>query len=119
MTGNDPKERRSVSRIDSINFVSYQYMDEEQNAKIEGLGRTLDISLKGIKLEVPNDKVPKDELYLYIALEEAVIEVPAAIAHIAATKEGFSEVGIRFENISRGNELVLEKFLRETTSQDS
>lgn len=119
MTENDPKERRSVSRIDSINFVSYQYLDEEHNTKIEGLGRTLDISLKGIKLEVPNDKIPKDELYLYMALEEAVIEVRAAIAHIAESKEGFSEVGIRFENISRGNELVLEKFLRETTSQNS
>ncbi|WP_372366481.1 PilZ domain-containing protein [Candidatus Uabimicrobium sp. HlEnr_7] len=119
MTESDPKERRSVSRIDSINFVSYQYQDEDQNAKVEGLGRTLDISLKGIKLEVPNDKIPKDELYLYIALEEAVIEVRAAIAHIAQLKEGFSEIGIRFENMSRGNELVLEKFLRETTSQDS
>ena len=54
-----------------------------------------------------------------MALEEAVIEVRAAIAHIAESKEGFSEVGIRFENISRGNELVLEKFLRETTSHNS
>ncbi len=115
MSNNNSEERREVSRIDSINFVSYSYLNSDQKIEVEELGRTLDISLGGIKLEVPIKKVPKGETLLHIALEEVVIKVKGIVAHVANTSEGNCEVGIRFEDISGGNKLVLEKFLRETT----
>ncbi len=109
----DNSERRTLSRIDSLNFVSYQYFDSENNVEVEEIGRTLDISLGGIKLEVPLSKVPSSEIKLYIALEEAVINVKGEVAHVDEHDNGCCEVGIRFVEISHGDQVVIEKFLRD------
>lgn len=118
MSNNNSEEKRTVSRTDSINFVSYSYLNNKQKIVVEELGRTLDISLGGIKLEVPDEKVPENKILLHVALEEVVIKIEGVIAHVVKNANGLSEVGIRFDNISRGNKLVLEKFLRETASQN-
>ncbi len=105
-------ERRN-SRVNSLNFVSYYYVDEEQ-VEIEEIGRTLDVSLGGIKLEVPSSKLPSSDISLRIALEEFVINVKGEIAHIESKDNGFSDIGIRFTEISESDLSVIKRFLPET-----
>ena len=105
-------ERRAVARIDSLNFVSYTYLDEECDVVIEDMGRTIDVSLGGIKLEVPSLRIPAKKVELYIALEEALIKVEGEVTHSANFDNGCSELGVRFVNISNGDKMVLERFLK-------
>ncbi len=107
-------ERRLQSRISSLNFVSYTYLDAEHKLQVEDIGRTLDISTGGIKLEVPASKIPTSEIELNIALKEAVIKVKGEIAHKKQQDENKCELGIRFIDMAPENQKVLDDFLQET-----
>ena len=106
-------ERRIESRLDSLNFVSYSYLDKENNIQIEDIGRTLDISSGGIKMEVPSYKIPALDMELYIALEECVLKVKGEIAHLERHDNGCCEIGVRFMEMSAENKKTLEKFLKQ------
>ncbi|MFO8083494.1 MAG: hypothetical protein R6U27_04145 [Desulfobacterales bacterium] len=45
------KERRRYPRIESLNLMAYACMDENDNVINQGMGRTLNVSQKGLLLE--------------------------------------------------------------------
>lgn len=91
------KERRSESRLDSKNLISYVCLDENNRKYGQGMGRTLNISERGILLET-NDLIdPKSTISLTIALEEDLMEFEGRIAFSNKKKHGKYETGVHFK----------------------
>ena len=90
------KERRSTSRFDSNNLISYVYFDKNNHKSGQGMGRTLNISENGIMLEthVPID--PDGSMSLTIGLEEEVMDINGKITFSNKKECGKYETGVHF-----------------------
>lgn len=93
------KERRSGSRFNSQNLISYVCLDKNNQQFGQGMGRTLNISDGGILLEthVPID--PKSRISLTIALEEDLMDIEGKIAFSNKKKDGKYETGVHFSGL--------------------
>jgi hypothetical protein len=90
------KERRSKSRIDSKNLISYVCLDKNNLKSGQGMGRTLNISENGIMLEthVPID--PDGSMSLTIGLEEELMDIDGEITFSKKKEDGKYETGVHF-----------------------
>jgi c-di-GMP-binding flagellar brake protein YcgR len=90
------KERRSTSRFDSINLISYFCLDKNNHKSGQGMGRTLNISENGIMLEthVPID--PDGSMSITIALEEELMDIDGKVTFSNKKEDGKYETGVHF-----------------------
>ena len=90
------KERRSKSRFDSKNLLSYVWFDKNNHKSGQGMGRTLNISENGIMLEthVPID--PDGSMSLTIGLEEELMDIDGKITFSNIKETGKYETGVHF-----------------------
>jgi hypothetical protein len=90
------KERRSTSRFDSINLISYVWLDKNNHKSGQGMGRTLNISEDGIMLEthVPID--PDGSMSITIALEEELVDIDGKVTFSNKKEGGKYETGVHF-----------------------
>jgi hypothetical protein len=90
------KERRSASRLDSKNLISYICLDKNNHKTGQGMGRTLNISENGIMLEthVPID--PDGSMSLTIGLEEELMDIDGEITFSKKKEDGKYETGVHF-----------------------
>jgi hypothetical protein len=75
------KERRSASRYDSNNLISYVCLDNNNHESTQGMGRTLNISENGILLETHVSIDPNASMSLTIALEEELMDILGIVAY--------------------------------------
>ena len=90
------KERRSEPRFNTKNLISYVCLDENKRKYGQGMGRTLNISERGILLETHDLIDPKSILSLTIALEEELMDFDGRIAFSNKKTDGKYETGIHF-----------------------
>ena len=106
------KNRRQHPRIEALNLISYNCIDETNQTVTQGMGRTLNVSEGGILLEthVPID--PKYTVELAIGLEDDLINIKGKIVFSIAGEEERFEAGIEFIETD-GTELeVLKKYIK-------
>ena len=90
------KERRSASRFDSENLISYICLDKDRQESCQGMGRTLNISENGILLETHLPIDPNGSMSLTIALEEELMDIDGRVAFSNKKGDGVYETGIHF-----------------------
>ena len=49
------REQRKFIRYDSLHLLDYQVLDEDGNPGIYSMGRTIDVSIDGLKLETTTE----------------------------------------------------------------
>ncbi len=108
MTSDD---KRTNTRIDSPNLLSYICRDEDDNEITQGMGRTLNVSGGGIMLEthVPID--PQLIVTLTIALEDDLMDFKGKIAHTRKRENGKFEFGIEFIEMNDEKRLFLKQYI--------
>lgn len=92
------RERRSISRYDSINLISFVLSDEDNKELRQGMGRTLNISERGIMLETRIPMERQSPISLTIALEEELMDIDGRIAFCNEMGGGVYETGVQFNN---------------------
>jgi len=92
------RERRRVSRYDSINLISFVCLDENDKESRQGMGRTLNISEWGLMMETRVSMELNSSISLTIALEEELMDIDGRIAFCNDMGGGFFETGIHFKN---------------------
>jgi c-di-GMP-binding flagellar brake protein YcgR len=90
------RDRRSESRFNSKNLISYVCLDEDNKKYGQGMGRTLNISEGGILLETHVLIDPESTISLTIALEEELVDFNGRIAFSNKKKDGKYETGVNF-----------------------
>jgi c-di-GMP-binding flagellar brake protein YcgR len=106
------QERRKSGRIDSLN-LSYLLVDSEQGeAQKQTMGRTLDVSEDGIRLETHIPVHVGSHILVSIGLEDDVVDINGKAIHSSKNESGKYELGIEFRDIDDVAEKILKAFIR-------
>jgi len=93
------EELRRSPRIISLNLVSVAKVDETGVPTLDAMGRTLDISEGGIKLETFTTIPIGSEVELGIGLGEEIIHPNARVVYLEEIEEGKYIMGLNFSGL--------------------
>lgn len=108
MTSDD---KRKFVRINSLN-LSYVLVDGEGEADRQTMGRTLDVSEAGIRLETHLSVETGRHLKLSIGLEDELVDIQGHVIHAGKNLDGKYELGIAFENPDESTRSTLKKYIK-------
>lgn len=103
-------QRRYVRR-DSLNLLDYVLKDEKGEIVTHAMGRTLNISEKGILLETHVPFEPGQILYITIGLEEDLVDVKGQVKHAEKRDDATFSSGIEFLEIDAEGSRVIYNYL--------
>ena len=112
------KNQRKFERKDSLNILDYVVLNEKDDPVSNGMGRTLNISKKGLLLETHSPLAKGQTLLITVGLEEDVIELKGQVNHVESLSKKKYSSGIEFKKIDKKDERVFEKFLKALNAQD-
>ena len=103
--------KREHLRIDALNLLSYTCLDDSDHPQQQGMGRTLNVSEKGILLETHALLDPSGDLSISIGLENELVELRGKVIHSRQTAEGLFEIGVTFTKPDDPSLLILKKYI--------
>ena len=107
MTG---KEKRKFIRIDSLN-LSYVLVDAPNDDEKQTMGRTLDVSEAGIRLETPVPVKLNSTLIMTIGLEEELVDIKGRVVHSSKAEGDRYQLGVEFFDADEKASDILKKFI--------
>ena len=105
------KEHRKHNRIDSLNLLHYTCIDKDNQYVGQGMGRTLDVSESGIRLETHVSLNTDHIVVLMIGLEDDTIEIKGQVVHLQPNDSGRFEAGINFFEIGQAELGILKQYI--------
>jgi hypothetical protein len=105
------QEKRKFIRIDSLN-LSYVLVDGTNDEEKQTMGRTLNVSESGIRLETHVPVELNSTLTLTIGLEEDLVDIKGRVVHSAKTRDGRYQLGVEFFEKDEKASQILKKFLK-------
>jgi hypothetical protein len=104
------KQLRQHERVDSRNLL-YLCVRENEETIQQGMGRTLNVSESGIRLEThfPIDDQPI--VWMTIGFEDDVVDIKGKIEY-SIVKRNTYEFGIRFMEMDDRSRMILKEFVR-------
>jgi len=103
-------ERRRYLRKDALNLLDYTVIGDNGELIARGMGRTINISEKGILFETHVPFQLDQTLVITIELEEDLVELKGIIRHVKACEDNFNS-GIEFTHMDKDGERVLKNYL--------
>jgi hypothetical protein len=104
-------ERREYFRIHSLN-LSYICLDEKSTIVKQGMGRTLNLSPKGVLLETSFNIDKRFIIVLSIGLEEDIVEIKGRVIYSNQSSDTLFETGITFFDMDTETETMLTNFIQ-------
>jgi hypothetical protein len=104
-------EKRQAERIDSLN-LSYVLLDEEGKSIHQGMGRTLNVSEKGIFLETSFPIDRSHTVVLTIGLANETIDIKAKATHLRQLENGRFGTGLAFSEMPKRALDILKEFFQ-------
>jgi len=105
-------DKRHHQRIDTLNLISYDCLDESGQVVLHGIGRTLNVSEGGILLETHEQFEPESTVLLTIALEDDLIEIEGKVISSKPSQEDKFEAGIKLLKIGETERTVLNLYIQ-------
>ncbi|MCG6917417.1 MAG: PilZ domain-containing protein [Deltaproteobacteria bacterium] len=102
------REKRASPRIRSLNLASYVPKKDEKQEYIISIGRTLDVSEGGAKIETHRKLDRGLELELEIAVEDQIISAKGEVLYSTELADGLFGTGIRFTAIAEEDRRLLQ-----------
>ncbi len=92
-------EKRKFIRWDAIHLLDYTVIESDGTKGRYSMGRTLDVSLNGLKLETSYDIPLEAELEITVGIEEDLVDLVGRVTH-RSEKAGRFISGIEFVKMS-------------------
>jgi len=108
------EEKRRHIRFRSLNLSHISVEEQETDVFLQGMGRTLNVSMAGILLETTFEVPPGSRMLLSIGLENQLIEVQGKSVYSKATGPALFETGIEFIDVAKDQQPILERFVQTT-----
>ena len=105
-----PREQRKFIRYDALHLLDYLVLDEEGNPGTYSMGRTIDVSVDGLKLETTTALKTDTQLLITLGIEDDLIDLKGRTTH-AHPQDGRYISGITFLKISKDGRRVLAKYV--------
>ncbi len=112
------QEKRQHYRINSQNLLSYACYDKEDNLVKQGMGRTLNVSAVGIRLETHVELESGSRVELTIGLEEELVTIEGKIVYVKPGQEGRFEAGIQFFEVDQKTGSLLQQYIKAFRERD-
>jgi c-di-GMP-binding flagellar brake protein YcgR len=103
-------ERRRYLRKGALNLLDYSVIGDNGESIARGMGRTINISEKGLLFETHVPFQTDQTLVLTIGLEEDLVEINGCVRHVKACLDNFNS-GIEFMCMDGEGERVLQNYL--------
>lgn len=104
------REQRKFIRYDSLHLLDYQVLDEEGNPGIYSMGRTIDVSIDGLKLETAAEIKVDTHLLITVGIEDDLVDLEGRTTH-SMPHNGRFIAGITFLKITKDGRRVLAKYV--------
>ncbi|MFW6147447.1 MAG: PilZ domain-containing protein [Thermodesulfobacteriota bacterium] len=104
-------DKRKEQRILSTHLIFYISLDEHDQAMMQGMGRTLNVSEGGILLETHVLLNPHYRVILTIALEDELMEFMGRIAHSTKQADGSFATGVQFIDMDDRERRYLRQYV--------
>jgi len=92
-------DKRRFPRVDRQLLVSYDHFNLDNLKDDEGLARTLDMSVRGLLLQVPREVEVGSTLRLSLSLDGDVVEAFGEVTRCAPGEGGTFEAGIELKYV--------------------
>ena len=102
------REKRASPRIRSLNLASYVPKKDKRQEYIISIGRTLDVSEGGAKIETHRKLDRGVQLELEIAVEDQIISARGEVMYSTELAHGLFGTGIRFTFIAEEDRRLLQ-----------
>jgi hypothetical protein len=104
--------KRRYVRLESLNLLDYVLLGDKGEIVAHSMGRTLNISAKGIMLETHLPCTPGQHLLITIGLEEDLVDIKGKVKHAEQQDEKIFRAGIEFVEIDDEGNRVLLNYLK-------
>lgn len=105
------EQRRFPFRPESRNLVHFAITGDEGCVKIQGMGRTLNISRGGILLESKVAPLEMVEVTLSLGLRDEILVLQARVVHVRQSSDGLFASGMEFCPMSGPKAKLLSEFI--------
>jgi c-di-GMP-binding flagellar brake protein YcgR len=103
-------ENRNYIRLDSLHLLDYLIVDREGRQTTYSMGRTLDVSEHGMKLEVSHTVNFGDTLLITVGIENDLVDLTGEVIHCKKNNDLYT-LGIEFSDISDKGMEILKKYI--------
>ncbi len=107
-----PAEKRKFLRLDALHLLDFLIIDEAGNQCEYSMGRTLDVSINGIKMETVEEIPLKGSLLITLGIEDNLIDVSGVPVHTSKADNRHIS-GIEFNEVAPENRAVLRSYVDE------
>ncbi len=102
-------EHRQFIRKNALHLLDYLVIDPHGLQTTYSMGRTLDVSENGLKLETTQPISHRDTLLITIGVEDDLIDLRGEVVHTKIIDEQYVS-GIEFQDISEEGRRILKKY---------
>lgn len=104
------REQRKFIRYDSLHLLDYLVLDEDGNPGVYSMGRTIDVSIDGLKLETTTEFKTDTRLLVTLGIEDDLVDLEGRTTH-SMPLDGRHVSGITFLKITKNGRRVLTKYI--------
>lgn len=102
-------EKRRFIRYDALHLLDYTVMNADGSQGVYSMGRTLDVSIDGIKLEITDCLEPGTLLLVTVGLEDNLVELLGEIVHTTPTGGRFVS-GVAFKQMTKEGRAIFARY---------
>lgn len=106
------RERRREPRVKVLNLVSVDQRDDDGALTELAVGRTLDLSRRGMRLELTRPLPLRSRVRVTVALADRIVTLDGQVRHTDEMDDGTCSMGIEFIEMSSEQTEALEEFLQ-------
>lgn len=104
------ENKRKHLRVRSLNLLYFGVYEKDLLIK-QGIGRTLDVSESGIRLETHFPMDPKNIVQLSIGLKDEIVEIKGRAVHSVSGSDGKYKIGVKFNRIKKSSLEIVKKYI--------
>gem|GEM_PF-113028 len=102
-------EHRHFIRKNALHLLDYLVIDQHGRHTTYSMGRTLDVSEKGLKLETTQPISQGDTLLITVGVEDDLVDLRGEVVHTEML-DGRHITGVEFEDISQDGIRIFKKY---------
>ncbi|MDR3089576.1 MAG: PilZ domain-containing protein [Desulfobulbaceae bacterium] len=102
--------KRRFIRMDSLNLLDYLVLEADGSHGRYSMGRTLDVSVDGIRLETVQPLRPGTHLLITLGLEENLVDIEGEVVHCRPRRNRFLS-GVTFWRVEKADRHILDQYI--------
>ena len=112
-------ERREHPRIKTLDLVSYENYETTKTELMQGMGKTIDISLGGMCFESTHALPLGSVIKLSMALGDAMVEAEGSIVSLNLTSDLNVMIHVKFSQLSDEHRQAISDYLAKGDKEEA